>query len=458
MKREAGVKGKTMSAPDTEAKPFHHFGNFRPVTEELTATDLDVEGSLPPELTGLYVRQTANPRVESPHWFLGEGMVHGVRLEAGRAAWYRNRYVRTAYFDNPDAPRISDLGEIDYTLARANTHVLKHGGKILALEEGSFPYALDDELNTLGCHDFDGKLKSAFSAHPKICPVTGEMISFGYGQLPPYLTYLRVSPEGELVQSEIIEVGGPTMMHDFAVSERHALFMDLPVIFSMEEALKGSMPFHWSDNYPARIGVMPRTGGNADVKWFDVEPCFIFHTFNAYDEGDTVVLDACRHSEAWRDAGEMQGEGKLTLHRFTFDMVSGNVKEETLDDASMEFPRVADGVVGLKNRYGFSVRIEPGDSEQPDFMGLLKVDFQTGARELHEFPASQNAAEAIFVPAEGADPNSDEGYVMSYVYDEDTNGSEFVVLDASNFKKDPIARVKLPQRVPFGFHGSWISE
>ena len=139
-------------------------------------------------------------------------------------------------------------------------------------------------------------------------------------------------------------------------------------------------------------------------------------------------------------------------------MESGNVKEETLDDQSMEFPRVADGVVGQKNRYGFSLRIQPGESDQPDFLGLLKTDFQSGKQELHEFPNGQDAAEAVFVSAEGADPNSDEGWVMTYVFDEATNSSEFVVLDASNFAKEPVARVKLPQRVPYGFHGSWIAD
>jgi len=249
------------------------------------------------------------------------------------------------------------------------------------------------------------------------------------------------------------------MMHDFAVSEKHTLFMDLPVVFSLEAALKGTMPFSWSDDYPARIGVMPRTGGNADVKWFDVNPCFIFHTVNAYDEGNTVVLDACHNTEVWRDAGDMQsGSGKLTLHRFVFDMETGNVKEQTLDDRAMEFPRVADAVMGLKNRFAFTLRLEPTDDDQPDFKGILKTDLETGKSELHEYGPGRNSGEAVFVPAEGADPNSDEGWIMSYVYDDKTGESEFVVLDASDMKKDAVARVKLPQRVPYGFHGSWMPD
>jgi carotenoid cleavage dioxygenase len=154
----------------------------------------------------------------------------------------------------------------------------------------------------------------------------------------------------------------------------------------------------------------------------------------------------------------MQGDGKLTLRRFTFDLDSGNVKEETLDDRPMEFPRVADGVVGKKNRYGFSLRLEPNDTDQPDFLGILKTDFQTGKTELHDYGEGMSSGEAVFVAAEGADPDSDEGWVMSYVFDEGSEQSELVVLDASDLAKDPVARVTLPQRVPYGFHGSWIPD
>jgi carotenoid cleavage dioxygenase-like enzyme len=448
-----------MSAAETEEVPFHLQGNFAPVVDEVTATELEVEGALPPELTGLYARQSANPITgRSEHWFLGDGMVHGIRLDRGKASWYRNRYVKTPYLENPDIARISDTGVIDRTVSKANTHVLKHAGEILALEEGSFPYILDEELSTIGTKDYDGKLSTAFSAHPKICPVTGEMISFGYGQLAPYLTYLRVSPDGKLVQTEEITVGGPTMMHDFAVSEKHALFMDLPVVFSLEDALKGSMPFSWSDDYPARIGVMPRTGCDADVKWFDVNPCFVFHTLNAYDDGDRVVLDACRSSEVWRKAGEMQGDGELTLHRFTFDMTSGNVKEETLDDRSLEFPRVAPQRVGQRNRFGFLLNVTANDDGTPAFEGVVKVDLKNGTSESHKYGDRHSSAEPVFVPAEGADPDSDEGWVMSYVHDEAANETSFTVLDASDLSKPPVAKVKLPQRVPYGFHGSWMPD
>jgi carotenoid cleavage dioxygenase len=443
----------------SDEKPFHLQGNFAPVRDEVTAFDLPVTGALPPELCGLYVRNGANPVTgTSLHWFLGQGMLHGVRLENGRARWYRNRYVRTPYLENPEIQRITADGKFDRTVSAANTHVLAHAGKILALEEGSFPFVVDGELRTQGWTDYAGRLTTAMTAHPKRCPVTGELLGFGYGQLPPYLTYHRISPQGELVQSEEIPVAGPTMIHDFAITTKHAIFMDLPVVFDLQLALQGTMPFHWSDEYPARIGVMPRNGPVSALRWFDVAPCYVFHGLNAYDDGDRVVFDVCRISELWRDPGKMMGPGEMTLHRFTFDLAGGSVKEETLDERGMDFPRVADASVGRRHRYGYTVRFAAGPDGAPSLAGLMKLDFARGSAQLHAFGAGCNPGEPVFVPAAGADPESDEGYVLTYVHDEGAGRTELVVLDASSFEAKPLARVPLPQRVPYGFHGSWIGD
>ncbi|MAW41119.1 MAG: dioxygenase [Phycisphaerae bacterium] len=441
-------------------KPFHLRGNFAPVKDELTVTDLKVEGSIPPELCGTYIRNGANPRTgESLHWFLGNGMVHGVRLENGGASWYRNRYVKTPLLDDPDKQRISETGTIDYTVSAANTHVIRQGGRILALEEGAFPYELTPELETVGAHDFEGKLDKAMTAHPKICPETGELIFYSYGQLPPYLLYHRVDAQGKLVQTEEITVGGPTMMHDFQITRNHSIFMDLPVVFNLELALQGTMPFLWDDDYPARIGIMPRAGKNEDVKWFEVEPCYVFHTLNAWEEGNEVIFDVCRISEVWRGTSDMaSGDGVQTLHRFTFDMVSGNVKEETLDERGMDFPRVADARIGLKNRYGYTLLFGAGGDGDPAFQGHLKFDMETGRSGIQAYGPGISAGEPVFAAAPGSDPDSDEGWVLSYLYDENQNQSALAIVDAQRWGEDPVALIHLPQRVPFGFHGSYFPD
>src|SRR5207237_8339901 len=121
-----------------------------------------------------------------------------------------------------------------------------------------------------------------------------------YGFMPPFLVYHRVSPDGELVRSEEIPVAGPTMIHDFCITEHHVVFLDLPVVFDLELAIQGTMPYRWSDDYGARIGVLERGAPGSTIRWFDVEPCYVFHPLNAFDDGDRVVIDVARYPELWR--------------------------------------------------------------------------------------------------------------------------------------------------------------
>ncbi len=445
------------AAANTDETPFHLRGNFAPVADEATLTDLKVEGAIPSELAGLYVRNGPNPKSGvSGHWFFGDGMLHGLRLAGGRALWFKNRYVRTRRLENPNAQRVSPTGEFDRTLSAANTHVIGHAGKLWALEEQSFPYTLDRDLNTTGYNDFGGKLKCAFTAHPKRCPTTGELFAFGYAPFAPYFTYHRISPAGELVQSKPIETRGPSMMHDFAITRSRALILDLPVIFDLQRVMSGSMPYRWDDGYGARVGIMPRDG-SGPVRWFEIEPCFVFHTVNAWDDGERVVLDASRYDSLWREAGSFASGGRQTVHRWTFDLTSGAVKEETLDDRATEFPRVAEARVGEKHRFSYLTLATVTNPSSPQLDGLLKMDALTGKTETHYFGAQRKPGEPVFVPGAGA-RNEDDGYVVTYVHDEANACAELVMLDASQFGAPPIARVRIPRRIPYGFHGSWIAD
>jgi carotenoid cleavage dioxygenase len=416
-----------------------------------------VQGAIPPELRGVYLRNGPNPKTgRSAHWFLGDGMLHGVCLEDGQARWYRNRWVRTRPFVEGDenAPLVRPDGTVDRTSAKANTHVIRHAGRILALVESSFPTELTRELDTVGPHDFGGKLTTAMTAHPKLCPLTGEMHFFGYGFSPPYLTYHRADARGELVQSEEIAVPGATMIHDFAITERNVIFMDLPVVFDAQRATQGTMPYAWSDTYGARLGVMPRGGSNADVRWFEIAPCYVFHPMNAFDDGDAVVLDVARYPHMFRaHASEF---ASANLYRFRIDLAAGRVREQKLDDRALDFPRVDPRREGRSYRHGYAVRF----SESPDgprFGSLLHFDHESGAVRTHDFGPGSVPGEAVFVPASpGAGEN--EGYALVLVYDEASGTSRLEILDASAFGKPPLATVALPQRVPFGFHGSWLGD
>lgn len=437
--------------------PIHLRGNWAPVHDERTLVDLPVTGAIPAELDGRYVRNGANPFTGmSDHPFTGDGMVHGMRLRDGRAEWYRNRYVKTPFIADPDRPVIDvDQSLVDMTSSKANTNVVGHAGLILALEEGHFPYVLDGSLETVGPTDFGGRLTGPFTAHPKICPDTGEMIGFGYSFLEPFFTYHRVAADGTLVQSEVITVGGPVMMHDFNITRNHVIIMDLPAVFDWDLALRGEMPIRWKADYPARLGVMPRDGNDASVRWYDIDPCYVFHPMNAYESGTDIVIDVARLPHIWRDSPT--DFPPPMLYRWTIDTVRGVVREEQVDDLATEFPRVADSVVGKQHRYGYMLAnaTEAAFADPAGTSGaIVKYDRQTGERSSIDLGLGRMPGESVFVAAEGSTAE-DDGYLMTYVHDTATNTSQFAVFDAATMSNEPIATVQLP-RVPFGFHGNWI--
>jgi carotenoid cleavage dioxygenase-like enzyme len=439
-------------------KSFHLEGNYAPVMREVAAEELAVHGAIPRELSGLYLRNGPNPRAgASGHWFFGDGMIHGVALGEGVVRWYRNRWVRTRTFLE-NAAVVSPKGEVDLTAGPANTHVVEHAGRIFALVESSHPVELTRDLDTVGACDFDGKLTTAMTAHPKRCPRTGELHFFGYGFVPPYLTYHVLDAAGRLVRSEEVAVAGPTMIHDFAITDRHVIFMDLPVCFDIERAMRGTMPYRWSDDYAAKVGVMSREDGNGSVRgmrWFDVDPCYVFHPMNGYeDSAGNIVLDVARYDTLWRDTADHFDSARL--HRWTIETKSGRVAETPLDDRTIEFPRVDERLIGSENRYGYAVA-NPGGGVNHPTTTLLKYDLRSGRVDEHDFGPGRVPGEGVFAPASGC-AGEDEGWVMTYVYDASEDASDFVVLDAQRFSAPPVAVVRLPQRVPYGFHGSWVPD
>ena len=436
-----------------ETTPSHLRGNGRPVTEELTLANLKVNGKIPEELNGRYVRTGPNPITgTSTHPFLGDGMLHGMRLRDGKAEWYRNRYVQTPFITDPSVDVLDLSVMMDMKSSKANTHVMGHAGKILVLEEGHFPYVVDGQLNTVGPTDFEGALTGSFTAHPKICPTTGELLAFGYSALEPYLRYLRVSADGKLVQTENITVGGPTMMHDFNITQNNVIFMDLPAVFNLELAMTGEMPIRWDESYPARLGVMPRNGNDTQVKWFDINPCYVFHPLNSYEDGDKIIIDVARFSHMWK-ASTMDFPPP-ELWRWTIDTVSGKVHEEQVDDRPAEFPRVADSVIGMKHRYGYLAGMSQTKDPSEASGAILKYDRETGVRSDIEFGRGRTGGEPVFVPAANSSAE-DDGYLMTYIYDASSDSSSFVIMDAASMDSEPVASIDLP-RIPGGFHGSWI--
>jgi carotenoid cleavage dioxygenase len=437
-------------------------GNFAPVREEHTVTDLRVTGTIPASLDGRYLRNGPNPlsdpNPETYHWFSGDGMVHGIRLRDGKAEWYRNRWVR----NQAVAEALGETwaggpthGGMDFA---ANTNVVGHAGRTFAIvEAGSRPYELTYELDTLGVCDFGGTLPGGFTAHPKLDPVTGELSGVAYYWGWEYLQYVVISPEGVVTRTVNVPVPDAPMVHDFSLTERHAVLYDLPVTFNLEMAAAGRFPYAWNDEHPARIGVLPRDGEAGDVRWFDVAPCYVYHPMNSYDDGDRIVLDVVRHPRMFDKDRSGPNDGKPTLWRWTVDLAGGSVREQQLDDRPVEFPRVDERLVSQRHRYGYSSSFGDDVIDGADFAdaGLLKYDLATGGSTFHSFGKGSGATEGVFVPsAEGA--GEDVGYVLAVVYVPETDTSDLVILSAQDFAGEPVARVHLPSRVPFGFHGNWV--
>lgn len=441
----------------TEPAPWHLRGNWAPVHDELTDTALRVDGTIPTELEGVYIRTGPNPATgSSPHWFFGDGMVHGVRLSGGRAQWYRNRFVQTPNITEPLGDPMSSVG--DLARGTANTHVVVHNGEILCLEEGHWPWRVDGELNTLGYQNYGGALTCSMTAHPKVCPETGELIAFSYfGFEPPYLTYIRVSPEGEVTQLEGIDIPNMVMMHDFNVTRNHTVFMDLPLCFDLE-ALDSGVPFRFNRDAGARLGVMPRAGTNTDVRWFEIDPCYVFHPVNAHEEANKVVLHVSRQPEAFGSSNDDYAEvGRLW--RWTIDLDTDRVTEELIDDRPGDFGRVDDRKVGLDAQYGYLMAMAgEGNVEEPVYgSALWKYDLRSGRCWEHQLGDGVRGAEPVFAPASD-DAGEDEGWVISLTHDEGSGESRLIIVDAQHFDAPPVAVVHLPQRVPYGAHGSWVPD
>ena len=445
-----------MTATEIPTK-WHLRDNWAPVLDELTENDLRVEGAIPPELLGTYLRTGPNPASgQSDHWFFGDGMVHGIRLANGKAEWYRNRFVQTPNISDPLGDPMAGMGDLNR--GTGNTHVMSHNGELLCLEEGHWPWRIDNQLNTLGVQNYGGDLTCSMTAHPKVCPITGELLAFSYLNMPePFLRYIRVSADGELQQLESIEIPNMVMMHDFQVTQNYVIFMDLPVCFNLD-ALATGMPFLFNRDAGARLGVMPRHGTNADVRWFEIEPCYVFHGVNSHEQGDSIVMHVSRQTEAFGSSNDDYAEvGRLW--RWTIDLVKGIVTEEQIDDRPGDFGRINDRMIGLDARYGYLMALAgEGNSEEPVYgSAIWKYDLRDGTCKEHQLGAGVRGAEPVFAPS-ATDAGEDDGWVISLAHDTNSGKSKLVIIDAHDFTAPPVATVHLPRRVPYGAHGSWVPD
>ena len=436
-------------------------GIHRPMDSEITLEDLSVTGTIPPELDGRYLRigpNPAKPEAKGYHWFTGDGMVHGIALREGKALWYRNRWIRSKTVEaetgmkHAPGPRHGGFDTV-------NTNVLGIAGRTWALvEAGSYPVELSDTLDEQTYNPFDDTLTGSFTAHPHLDPKTGEHHAICYEAMDPEtVRHVVLSPDGKVTRELPIKVKHGPSIHDCAITDRYALILDLPVTFSMKSLIGGhSFPYRWNPEHQARVGLLPRAGQAEDIVWVDCPQTYIFHVANAYDTPDgKVVMDACVYDTMFAEATGGPSGKSLGLERWTIDPVAKTVERRTIDAAPQEFPRPDERFFGQPYRHAYTMALPEGEFAI-SATKLYKHDLEAGTREVHDFGEGRYPGEFVFVPR-GDDAPEGDGWMVGLVIDLPHETTDLVILDAARFAEPPVASIRIPHRVPPGFHGNWVA-
>ena len=450
-------------------------GEFEPIREEFALEDLAIEGGMPEELEGSFYRIGPNPQFPPRGRYnplMGDGMVHAFSVRGGRAA-YRNRWVRTAQwrmeraagralFATSGHPAESDPAVAGLrTDGVANTNLVQHGGRLLALEEGHGPVEIvRASLDTIGPWDFAGALPRNMTAHPKIDPVTGEMWFFANlpaGRLTGEIAWFVADASGAITRSGIIQGPYPVLIHDFAISDRHLVFPVCPLTISLERVKAGGPPIAWEPGLGNHIGVLPKAGGEA--LWFEGPAAMAWHVVNAVEQAGHMALDVCAQAEAVfpRPDGTAPDEAATTqrLTRWTFDVGGARrFRADALCGERCEYPRIDERRTGRAYRDAYVTCLGGPGSGDPFHRGIGRFDLESGKMAIWAAAPGQAVGEPVFAPRPGG--GEGEGWLLSGIYDSATGTSHLAVFDAEAVEAGPIARAHLPHRMPMGFHGCWI--
>ena len=464
-------------ANSSPTNPFLSRG-FAPIRMELDCEDLRIEGEIPLDLDGTFYRIGPNPQFEPrPNYnpLGGDGMVHAFRISGGHVS-YRNRWVRTqqweldhaagrALFGTTGNPADADPSVMGMTTdGIANTNLVWHANRLLALEEGHGPIELDPEsLETRGRWSFNDKLPRNMTAHPKIDPQTGEMLffaNFPTGRVTRDIGFYIGDKTGELSRSTTIRAPYPALIHDFAITRDFVIFAVCPVTVSMKRAMAGLPPIAWEPELGLHVGIMPRNGEGVDVRWFAGDSCMVWHLMNAYNEGERIVIDVCAQEVpvfplADGSPTDYRRATQL-LTRWKVDWAAvGAFEVERLSDERCEYPRIDERRVGSKHRYGYVACVGGPGSDDIFHRGIGRFDFDDGRMHVYAAGTQYAVAEPVFA-ARGLDGAEGDGYLLTNIYDETRDASHLAIFDARQIERGPIARAHLAHRVPVGFHAIWV--
>jgi carotenoid cleavage dioxygenase-like enzyme len=446
-------------------------GNQAPVRVETTA-QLKVRGRIPSGLSGALFRNGPNPQFDPGpdyHAFLGDGMIHGFWIKDGRAH-YANRYVRTPRWEAEHAAgrplfggmgRPSDPSVEKILSGGANTHIVQHAGKLMALQEGSNPFELDAAtLASKGWVETGGR----FTAHPKMDPHTGEMAWFAYSSgdqpLNPYLDYGMSDAEGRIMRRDRFKAPYCSMVHDFIVTHNHTLFPILPLTGDLERAKRGKPAFAWEPEKGAFVGIMARHASVESIRWVEVDPVYVFHPANAYEEYGFVHCEMMEYPSAPlfpNPDGSRRVPVKAKMVRWSISLTDPNARvvRTPMSDLVGEFPRIDDRFAGLPYRHCWhSANVDLRETLL--FDALVHVDVQTQRETILKLPTGDSVGEPVFVPRSAQAPEGD-GWVLAVVHRAAEGRSDLLILNAQDIAGEPVAVLEVPCRVPAGFHGSWVA-
>jgi carotenoid cleavage dioxygenase-like enzyme len=465
-------------------------GAFAPVDRECVITDaLEIEGEVPADLNGLYVRTGPNRRFAAPgryHWFDGDGMLHAVRFERGRVE-YRNRWVMTDGLQEELAAGralwqgIKDPPRKDRPNSpmknTSNTDVKYFGGSLISMWYlGGDVYRCDPtSLATLGKLSTDPRLAGVpISAHSRVDERTGELMFFAYGKTAPHMHYGVLDRYGALKNFIPVALPGPRLPHDMAITPHYSVLHDLPLFQDADALAAGRHKLKFHGNTPARFAVVPRHGSADQIRWFEASPTYLYHMSNAWEEDDGQGgIEIVMTGTPFRIPRDAQGGlmyddvPRLTaqlvhdfyFHEWRFNLRTGRTRERVIDDVlNSEFPVINSWMQGFQTRYSWHTLMGPAlRAEEPRFCGLVKYDLLSGSCQTYHEGPNKWWSEAPFA-ARDESSAEDDGYLVGFVWDGDAQNSKVVVMDAANIAVGPVCRITLPVRVPNGFHATWVSD
>ncbi len=454
-------------------------GNFLPVQRETDASNLPViTGRIPSDLSGAYMRNGPNPLFKPISYTYpmdGDGMIHAVYFDNGRAR-YRNRFVQTSALNverrtgravygglmGPVAvdPALVHPGENPGPYRNgAFIHVIRHGGHLVALDEAQKCYEMTMELDTVGPWKAGTEHPIQLGAHNRRHPQSGALFALAYSVAEPVVQFHQINPSGNLVKTFPVKLEAPTMIHDFVITERHIVLLAGPAVFDLAAARAGQSLLQWRPSLGMRIGVIALDGSS--VTWLEADPFFVFHFANGFERRDQIVIDYVRHERFALSPSPDPGPRKVpTLHRLSIDPPNRKFSDVEINGLGVEFPRVNDARETTPTRFVYlptlTASLKLPDVPSDTFNTMLKVDTARGHVISHDF-GNRIAGEAVFIPRKArGGGREDDGYLAILAFDPVNRTSDLVLLDAAHIAADPVAVVRLPQRVPQGLHGSWI--